>query len=94
MAILVVGFVLASGFINLFMGSSLAKWVILEPISVPVMMTVGITLAATPTPYRFGDSSTNSITPLRTYFAFVITIGAKYRSGFGIGPLVSLMLSI
>ena len=94
MAILVVGFVLASGFINLFMGSSSAKWVILEPISVPVMMTVGITLAATPTPYRIGDSSTNSITPLMTYFAFVITIGAKYRSGFGIGPLVSLMLSI
>jgi aminobenzoyl-glutamate transport protein len=74
------------------MGSASAKWAILAPIFVPVMMTVGITPAATQMLYRIGDSSTNIITPLMTYFAFVITVGAKYRPGFGIFSLVSLML--
>lgn len=91
---LIVGFVILSGFINLFMGSASAKWAILAPIFVPVMMTVGITPAATQMLYRIGDSSTNIITPLMTYFAFVITIGEKYRPGFGIGSLASLMLPI
>ncbi|KPA22860.1 p-aminobenzoyl-glutamate transport protein [Shimia sp. SK013] len=90
--VLIFGFVVLSGFINLFMGSASAKWAILAPIFVPVMMTVGITPAATQMLYRIGDSSTNLITPLMTYFAFVITVGAKYRPGFGIGSLVSLML--
>jgi aminobenzoyl-glutamate transport protein len=92
LVILIVGFVLLSSFINLFMGSASAKWAILAPIFVPVMMTVGITPAATQMLYRIGDSSTNIITPLMTYFAFVITVGAKYRPGFGIFSLVSLML--
>ncbi len=73
--ILIFGFVILSGFINLFMGSASAKWAILAPIFVPVMMTVGLTPAATQMLYRIGDSSTNIITPLMTYFAFVITIG-------------------
>jgi aminobenzoyl-glutamate transport protein len=89
---LIVGFVLLSGFINLFMGSASAKWAILAPIFVPVMMTVGVTPAATQMLYRIGDSSTNIITPLMTFFALVITVGQKYRKDFGVGSLVSLML--
>ncbi|WP_204114305.1 AbgT family transporter [Shimia biformata] len=92
--VLICGFVVLSGFINLFMGSASAKWALLAPIFVPVMMTVGISPAATQMLYRIGDSSTNIITPLMAYFAFVITIGAKYRPGFGIGSLVSLMLPV
>jgi aminobenzoyl-glutamate transport protein len=91
-AALIVGFVLLSGFINLFMGSASAKWAILAPIFVPVMMTVNLSPAATQMLYRIGDSSTNIITPLMTFFALVITIGQKYRKDFGVGSLVSLML--
>jgi aminobenzoyl-glutamate transport protein len=90
--VLILGFVLLSGFINLFMGSASAKWAILAPIFVPVMMTVGVTPAATQMLYRIGDSSTNIITPLMTFFALVITIGRKYQKDFGVGSLVSLML--
>lgn len=90
--VLVFGFVVMSGFINLFMGSASAKWAILAPVFVPVMMTVGVTPAATQMLYRIGDSTTNIITPLMTYFAFVIIVGTKYRPNFGIGSLVSLML--
>lgn len=89
---LIFGFVLLAGFINLFMGSASAKWAILAPIFVPVMMTVDISPAATQMLYRIGDSSTNIITPLMTYFAFVMSIGAKYREDFGIGSLASLMV--
>lgn len=89
---LIVGFVLLSSVINLFMGSASAKWAILAPIFVPVMMTVHMSPAATQMLYRIGDSCTNIITPLMTYFAFVIVIGKKYQRDFGIGSLVSLML--
>ena len=91
-AALIVGFVLLSGIINLFMGSASAKWAILAPIFVPVMMTVNLSPAATQMLYRIGDSSTNIITPLMTFFALVITVGQKYRRDFGVGSLVSLML--
>ncbi len=91
-AALIVGFVLLSGFINLFMGSASAKWAILAPIFVPVMMTVNVSPAATQMLYRIGDSSTNIVTPLMTFFALVITVGQKYRKDFGVGSLVSLML--
>jgi aminobenzoyl-glutamate transport protein len=89
---LIIGFVVLAGIINLFMGSASAKWAILAPIFVPIMMTVNMTPAATQMLYRIGDSSTNIITPLMTYFAFVIVIGEKYQKDFGIGSLVSLML--
>jgi aminobenzoyl-glutamate transport protein len=89
---LVVGFVALSACINLFMGSASAKWAILAPIFVPILMTVGMTPAATQMLYRIGDSCTNIITPLMTFFAFVIVIGRKYQKDFGIGSLVSLML--
>lgn len=92
LALLIFGFVFLSGFINLFMGSASAKWAILAPIFVPVLMTVDITPAATQMLYRIGDSSTNIITPLMAYFGFIITVGAKYRPGFGIGSLSALML--
>ncbi len=89
---LVVGFVGLSAIINLFMGSASAKWAILAPIFVPILMTVGMTPAATQMLFRIGDSCTNIITPLMTFFAFVIVIGRKYQKDFGIGSLVSLML--
>ncbi|MFV0437477.1 MAG: AbgT family transporter [Desulfopila sp.] len=91
-SLLIVGFVLLSSLINLFMGSASAKWAILAPIFVPILMTVGMTPAATQMLYRIGDSSTNIVTPLMTYFAFIIVIGQKYQKDFGIGTLVSLML--
>ena len=89
---IVIGFVLLSATINLFMGSASAKWAILAPIFVPVLMTVHMTPASTQMLYRIGDSCTNIITPLMTYFAFVIVIAQKYQKDFGIGSMVSLML--
>ena len=58
--------------INLMIGSASAKWGILAPVFVPMLMLVGIDPEATQAAYRVGDSSTNIITPLMPYFALVL----------------------
>ena len=88
----VVGIILLTGFVNLFVGSSSAKWALLGPIFIPMLMAVGISPELTQAAYRVGDSSTNIITPLMPYFPLVIVFCRKYVTGTGIGTLISLML--
>ncbi len=78
--------------INLMIGSASAKWGILAPVFVPMLMLVGIDPEATQAAYRVGDSSTNIITPLMPYFALVLGFARRYRSDTGIGTLIALML--
>ena len=77
---------------NLFIGSASAKWALLAPILVPMLMEAGISPDATQAAYRIGDSSTNIITPLMPYFALVVVFCQKYVKGAGIGTLLALML--
>ncbi len=88
---LIVGFVLVVGIINLFIGSASAKWAMLAPIFVPIMMQLGYSPELTQMAYRIADSSTNIITPLMTYFAIVIAFAQKYDKKMGIGTLISVM---
>jgi aminobenzoyl-glutamate transport protein len=87
-----VGIVLLSGFINLFVGSASAKWALLAPIFVPMLMQLGIDPATTQAAYRVGDSSTNIVTPLMPYFALVVVFCQRYVKSSGIGTVVALML--
>lgn len=89
---LLVGFVLVSAFINLFIGSASAKWSIMAPIFVPMLMRLGYSPELTQLAYRIGDSSTNIITPLMTYFALIIAFAKKYDEDIKIGTLTSIML--
>lgn len=94
---LIISFVLASAFINLFMGSASAKWAIMSPIFVPMFMQIGYSPEFVQLAYRIGDSSTNIITPLMSYFAMIVVYTEKYESkeqkkGSGLGTLASLML--
>lgn len=89
---LVVSFVLVSAFINLFIGSASAKWAIMAPIFVPMLMLLGISPDFTQLAYRIGDSTTNIISPLMTYFAVIVTFAQKYDEDTGIGTLISSML--
>ncbi|GAB4180025.1 MAG: AbgT family transporter [Wenzhouxiangellaceae bacterium] len=86
------GIVLLVGFVNLFVGSASAKWALLAPIFVPMLMQVGFSPELTQAAYRVGDSSTNIITPLMPYFPLVVVYCQRYVKGTGIGTLVSLML--
>ena len=89
---LVILFIFVVAFINLFMGSASAKWAILAPVFVPMLMEVGFTPEFTQMAYRIGDSSTNLISPLMSYFALIVTFAAKYDKKAGIGTLVSTMV--
>ena len=89
---LIVAFVLVAAFINLFIGSASAKWALIGPVFVPMLMQMGISPEATQAAYRIGDSVTNPITPLLPYFPVVIAFGRKYDKDLGIGTLTAAML--
>lgn len=89
---LVVGFVAVSASINLFIGSASAKWAIMAPVFVPMLMLMGYSPEATQAAYRVGDSVTNVITPLLPYFPIIVAFAKKYDPEAGLGTLISSML--
>lgn len=89
---LVIIFVLFSAFLNLFMGSASAKWNILAPVFVPMFMLLGYSPELCQLAYRIGDSSTNIITPLMTYFSVIIVFAQKYDKKAGIGTITATMI--
>lgn len=89
---LILMFILVAGFINLFIGSASAKWALMAPVFVPMMMGTGISPEMTQLAYRIADSTTNVISPLMPYFAIVIAFAQKYDKKVGIGTLVSTMI--
>jgi aminobenzoyl-glutamate transport protein len=88
----IVGIILLSALVNLLVGSASAKWALLAPIFVPMLMTLGISPELTQAAYRVGDSTTNIITPMMPYFPLVVVFCQRYVRNSGIGTLVSLML--
>jgi aminobenzoyl-glutamate transport protein len=91
-AVTIVGIVLLSALIDVLVGSASAKWAVLAPIFVPMLMQVGIAPELTQAAYRIGDSTTNIVTPLMPYFPLVVVYCQRWVRGTGIGTLVSLML--
>lgn len=89
---LLIAFILVSGFINLFIGSASAKWNIMAPVFVPMLMLIGYSPEFTQLAYRIGDSTTNIITPLMPYFPVIVAFGSKYDQNLGIGTLIATML--
>lgn len=89
---LIVAFILVSATINLFMGSASAKWAIMAPVFVPMFMLLGYTPEFTQAAYRIGDSTTNVISPMMTYFALIIAFMQRYQPSAGLGTLVATML--
>jgi p-aminobenzoyl-glutamate transporter AbgT len=87
-----VGIILLTAFVNLFVGSSSAKWALLGPIFVPMLMQLNISPDLTQMAYRVGDSSSNIITPLMPYFPLVVVYCQRYVKSTGIGTLLSLMI--
>jgi aminobenzoyl-glutamate transport protein len=88
----IVGIILLTATVNLLIGSASAKWALLAPIFVPMLMQLGISPELTQGAYRVGDSTTNIITPLMPYFPLVVVYSQRYVKSTGIGTLVSMML--
>lgn len=90
--ITIVGIIIITAIVNLFIGSASAKWALLAPVFVPMLMQLGISPELTQAAYRVGDSTTNIITPLMPYFPLIVVFCQRYVKSTGIGTLVSLML--
>lgn len=88
----IIGIVALTGFVNIFIGSASAKWALIAPIMVPMLMQLGISPDLTQAAYRVGDSVSNIITPLMPYFPLVVVYCHKYVKSTGIGTLVSMMI--
>lgn len=89
---LLIAFVLLSALMNLFIGSASAKWALMAPIFVPMLMLLDYDPALTQLAYRIGDSTTNIISPMMSYFALIIAFFQRYEKKAGIGTLVATML--
>ncbi|MCC5924941.1 MAG: AbgT family transporter [Bacteroidetes bacterium] len=88
----IVGIIFLSAFVNLLVGSASAKWALIAPIFVPMLMQLGISPDLTQAAYRVGDSVSNIITPLLPYFPLIVVFCQRYVKTTGIGTLVSMML--
>lgn len=89
---LLLSFILLSAMINLVMGSASAKWALMAPVFIPMFMLLSYPPELIQIAYRVGDSVTNVISPMMSYFALIIAFVQRYVSKAGIGTLVSLML--
>jgi aminobenzoyl-glutamate transport protein len=88
----IVAIILMTALLDLLVGSASAKWALLAPILVPMLMTVGISPDLTQAAYRIGDSTVNIVTPMMPYFPLVVVYAQRYVKSVGIGTMVSLML--
>jgi len=89
--ITVVSIVFLTAFVNMFVGSASAKWALLSPIFVPMLMQLGLSPELTQAAYRVGDSATNIITPLNPYLPLFVVFAKRYVKGTGIGTIISMM---
>ena len=89
---LMIALVLISAFINLVVGSASAKWAILAPVFIPMFMLLGYSPEFTQLAYRVGDSVTNVVAPMMSYFAMIVAFFEKYDKKAGIGTIIATML--
>src|SRR5690606_31703953 len=84
--------VLFSSMANLFIGSASAKWALLAPVMVPMLMLLGVSPEGATAAYRVGDSATNIVTPLMVYFPLILIFCRRWQKSFGLGSLTALMI--
>ena len=84
--------VLMAAFVNLLIGSASAKWALLAPVLVPMLMLLNISPEMSTAAYRVGDGATNIITPLMVYFPLILTFAQRWVPEFGLGSLTATML--
>ncbi|MCK5067537.1 MAG: AbgT family transporter [Bacteroidales bacterium] len=89
---LMILFILLSAAINMLMGSASAKWAILAPIFIPMFMIMGYSPELSQVVYRIGDSVTNVISPMMSFFALIIAFIQKYDPKAGIGTIIATMV--
>lgn len=84
--------VLFSALLNLFVGSASAKWALMAPVLVPMLILLGISPDGATAAYRVGDGATNIITPLMVYFPLILIFAQRWKKDFGLGSLTAMMI--
>ena len=90
--IVFIPFILMCCFVNLMLGSASAQWAVTAPIFVPMLMTVGYSPEVIQAAYRIGDSTTNIVTPMMSYFGLILAVAMRYDRKLGIGTLIATMI--
>ena len=90
--VLILGIIVLSAMVNMLIGSASAKWGILGPIFVPMLILIGFHPAFTQVIYRVGDSITNPITPMMPYLPLLLTYAQKYDKRMKLGALLSSLM--
>ena len=85
-------FIIMCGIVNLSLGSASAQWAVTAPVFVPMLMLIGYSPELVQGAYRIGDSTTNIITPMMSYFGLILAWATRYDRNFGIGTLMATML--
>lgn len=85
-------FILLCCAVNLMLGSASAQWAVTAPIFVPMLMLIGYSPEVIQAAYRIGDSTTNIITPMMSYFGLILAIADRYVKGIGVGTIMATML--
>ncbi|MDG5799887.1 AbgT family transporter [Marinilabiliaceae bacterium ANBcel2] len=89
---LMIMFVMLAALINMLMGSASAKWAIMAPIFVPIFMILGYSPELSQAVFRIGDSVTNIISPMMSFFALIIAYFQKYDKNAGMGTIIATMI--
>jgi len=90
--VLMVAVVFFAAMVNLLISSASAKWALLAPVFVPMFMLLGYSPELVQGAFRVGDSVTNIVTPLLSYFPLILTFAQKYEPKAGVGTMMALML--
>ena len=85
-------FILMCAIINLSLGSASAQWAVTAPIFVPMLMLIGYSPEVIQAAYRIGDSTTNIITPMMSYFGLILAWATRYKRDLGVGTMIAMML--
>ncbi len=89
---LLIGVMIVTIIVNFLIPAKIAKWAILAPIFVPLMLRLGVEPQSVLAAYRVGDSPTNVLTPLMPYFALIVVFAKRYQRDAGIGTVIALMV--
>lgn len=90
--LLLLGIILVTVLVDLIMPAKIAKWAILAPIFIPLMLRLGVEPQTVLAAYRLGDSPINVLTPLMPYFPLMVVFAARYQKDAGIGTVIALMV--
>ena len=89
---LLIGVILIAWVVNIILPQAIAKWAIMAPIFIPLLLRLNVAPQTVLAAFRVGDSPTNVITPLMAYFPLIVVVAKRYDRNTGIGTVISVML--